>query len=90
MRSYYRGKRAVCYNQTWKRFSEKTLAMTCSTIDFKQLQGDAGAREGPLRVLDVACGTGLLLQSLVSHLPHVELYGVDESQEMLDQARLLL
>ena len=45
---------------------------------------------GPLRILDVACGTGYLLQKLASRLPHADLYGVDESEEMLAQACLLL
>ncbi len=88
MKTYYSGKYARSYNQSWKVFTEKTLAATRSTIDFTRLH-DA-AQNHPLRILDVACGTGLILQSLAALLPDAELYGIDESQEMLDQARALL
>ncbi len=39
------------------------------------------------RVLDVACGTGILLRRLLEELPGVEAFGVDASTEMLSQAR---
>ena len=42
------------------------------------------------RVLDVACGTGILLQRLLGQLPDVEAYGVDVSQDMLAQAQIAL
>lgn len=88
MKTYYTGKRAAFYNRTWKRFSEKTLAATCSAIDLAQLQEIARTRE--LRILDVACGTGLLLQWLANLIPQAKLYGVDESQDMLAQASQIL
>jgi ubiquinone/menaquinone biosynthesis C-methylase UbiE len=88
VKTYYSGKYARSYNQSWKVFSEKTLAATRSTIDFTRLR-DA-AQNHPLRILDVACGTGLLLQSFASLFPDAELYGIDASQEMLDQACALL
>ena len=90
MKTYYAGKYAASYNHTWKDFSSKTLANTCSVIDFARLQSVSISQERPVRVLDVGCGTGLLLQSLATYLPEAELYGVDESQDMLNQARLLL
>lgn len=80
----------MSYNRTWKTFSEKTLAATCSMIDLTRLWKAARARGCSPRILDVACGTGLLLQQLDHLIPQAELYGVDESQAMLDQARLLL
>ncbi|GCF11556.1 hypothetical protein KDI_51200 [Dictyobacter arantiisoli] len=67
----------------------RTLAHTCMAIDFSRLNA-AAEREYPVRILDIGCGTGLLLQSLAARLPRAELYGVDASQAMLDQARLLL
>ena len=42
------------------------------------------------RVLDVACGTGILLKQLIERLPDVEAYGVDASAEMLAQAHAAL
>ena len=42
----------------------------------------------PLRVLDVGCGTGLLLRELVDRLPNVlEIVGADPSPDMLRVAR---
>ncbi len=86
VRTYYTEKHALSYNRTWQTFSEKTLAATCSLIDLERLQA---VRDGQARILDVACGTGLLLQRLAHLIPQAELYGVDGSQAMLDQARLL-
>ncbi|GCE12387.1 class I SAM-dependent methyltransferase [Tengunoibacter tsumagoiensis] len=90
MKSYYVGKGAASYNRSWKTFSERTLAATSSTIDLTQLQELASTREVPLRILDVACGTGLLLQQFAILLPTAELYGLDASQDMLAQSHLLL
>ena len=42
------------------------------------------------RVLDVACGTGILLKQLLEQVPDVEAYGVDASADMLAQARAVL
>jgi SAM-dependent methyltransferase len=90
MITYHIGKRAISYNRTWKTFSEKTLAATCSSIDLTRLQKVAETRERSPRILDAACGTGLLLQMLAHLIPQAELYGMDESRDMLAQARLLL
>jgi ubiquinone/menaquinone biosynthesis C-methylase UbiE len=89
MRTYYTGKRATSYNRTWKTFSEKTLAATCSSIDLTRLQKVAETQERSPRILDAACGTGLLLQQFAHLIPQAELYGMDESRDMLAQARLL-
>jgi len=35
------------------------------------------------RVLDVGCGTGVLLKQLTEQFPEAELYGVDSSADML-------
>ena len=90
MKTYYNSKRAVSYNRTWRAFSEKTLAATCSVIDLTRLRNFDEKHFRVPRILDVACGTGLLLQQLARLIPHAELYGVDESGDMLAQARLLL
>ena len=89
MRTYYTKKRARSYNQRWKVFSEKTHAALSSIIDFAQLEEICKPREQPLRILDAACGTGLLLERLAHLIPGAELHGVDASEGMLAQARLL-
>ena len=48
-------------------------------------------RHGRLpRVLDVACGTGLLLKQLLARVPGMEAYGLDASADMLAQAQAAL
>ncbi len=42
------------------------------------------------RLLDVACGTGILLRRLLDQVPGAEAYGVDASEDMLTQARTAL
>ena len=42
------------------------------------------------RVLDVACGTGLLLKQLLAQVPGIEAYALDASAVMLAQARVAL
>ncbi|MGO8685817.1 MAG: class I SAM-dependent methyltransferase [Candidatus Dormibacteria bacterium] len=41
----------------------------------------------PGRVVDVGCGTGRLLQALLSRLPGAELIGIDPSEGMISVAR---
>jgi ubiquinone/menaquinone biosynthesis C-methylase UbiE len=88
MKTYYTKERAKTYNQHWKGFSVKTQATTRSVIDFTQLEKICHTREYPPRILDAACGTGLLLQQFAQRIPCAELYGVDASEGMLAQARL--
>ncbi|GLV56662.1 hypothetical protein KDH_35010 [Dictyobacter sp. S3.2.2.5] len=90
MSTYYQGKRATTYNRTWKTFSEKTLSATLEQIDKPGLYEKAKNQDQPVRILDVACGTGLLLQKLTQLFPQAELYGIDQSADMLDQASQLL
>jgi ubiquinone/menaquinone biosynthesis C-methylase UbiE len=90
MKTYYTQKRAQSYNQRWKVFSTKTHAAVFSAIDFTQVNKIYENSKRPLRILDAACGTGLLLERLSHLMPYAELYGVDESEGMLAQARLFL
>ena len=46
--------------------------------------------ERPLRLLDVACGTGHLLRMLGAALPQARLFGVDLSPHYISRARALL
>ncbi len=56
-------------------------------IDIAALQRVPEQLGRPARVLDVACGTGLLLKHLLERVPGMEAYGIDASADMLAQAR---
>ena len=90
MKTYYTEKHAAAYNRTWRTFLQKTLAATLSAIDVVSLGQRARTQERPLRLLDAACGTGLLLEQLSRLFPDAELYGIDASSAMLAQAAHLL
>lgn len=89
MKTYYTEARARSYNQTWRGFSEKTHSVVLALLESHQAQAEREPQQ-PLRILDFGCGTGLLLAKLARLYPEAELFGVDASQPMLDQARLLL
>jgi len=59
-------------------------------IDFAALCCVQEQLERPPRVLDVACGTGLLLKQVLEQVPDGEAYGVDASADMLAQAHTVL
>lgn len=59
-------------------------------IDVPALREVSERLERAPRVLDVACGTGILLQRLLAQWPGIEAYGIDASADMLAQARAAL
>ena len=90
MSKYYKGKQAFQYNTRWQSFNTRTLNETLATIDFTALCG-IKERQGRMpRVLDVACGTGILLKKLLAQVPDLEVYGLDASADMLAQAQAAL
>jgi ubiquinone/menaquinone biosynthesis C-methylase UbiE len=90
VKTYYSGEHAKNYNRTWATFSQKTHAVTLSLIDLAQVQHAASIAERAPRFLDVACGTGLLLERFAHLVSQAEVYGIDGSEEMLSQAQRLL
>jgi ubiquinone/menaquinone biosynthesis C-methylase UbiE len=86
LRSYYTGRPARYYNTLWRTYTRRTLAEVQAAIDFSALYGIPQRLGRSPRVLDVACGTGVLLKWLCEHIPGVEAYGVDASADMLEQA----
>jgi ubiquinone/menaquinone biosynthesis C-methylase UbiE len=90
MSRYYMGQRARNYNARWHTFNERTLGEAIASIDYAALRRVAERQGRPPRVLDVACGTGILLKELLGRVSGVEAYGVDASEDMLAQARAAL
>ncbi len=84
---YYSGSRARRYNRRWRAYTQKTLGVAMAMIDIAALQRVPEQLGRPARVLDVACGTGLLLKHLLERVPGMEAYGIDASADMLAQAR---
>ncbi len=90
MSTYYTGKRAQHYNTRWHTYTARTLEETKAIIDFGALRSVSERLGRRPQVLDVACGTGILLKQLLIQVPNIEAYGVDGSEDMLIQARMAL
>ncbi len=90
MSRYYKGKHAHHYNTRWLRFNTRTLNETLAMIDITALCNIQKEQGHLPRILDVACGTGLLLKNLLSQVSEMEVYGLDASADMLAEARLAL
>jgi len=90
MKTYYTGWRVRHYNQHWRTYTRKTLAAVMAMIDEARLRHVPEQQGRPPRVLDIACGTGVLLRQLIERLPDMEAYGVDASADMLAQAQGVL
>lgn len=71
------GKLAAHYDRRWSFYVEETLRKTLSRLAFEP--GES--------LLDVGCGTGVLLEALSISVPHAKLTGADPSPEMLEIAR---
>jgi ubiquinone/menaquinone biosynthesis C-methylase UbiE len=90
MNSYYTGRRARHYNTRWRTYTRRTVAEVLAMIDFAALRSVPERLGRPPRVLDIACGTGILLKELLERVPGIEVYEVDASADMLAQARIAL
>lgn len=87
MKNYYQGRHAQTYNIRWRTFTERTLEEVLPLLERRVFPPLLMQRSRPLRILDVACGTGILLKHIAEYIPDAELYGIDASQDMLQQAR---
>lgn len=83
MSAYYRGEGARFYDQRHQHFTERTLSETLAALDVKAHTDHAESQQRALRLLDVACGTGVLLSLLHERIPSAKLAGIDGSQDML-------
>lgn len=68
---------APVYDRLWAKYVGVTVRRTLHLL---RLRGDE-------RVLDVGCGTGVLLGALARTHPQLTLVGLDASPQMLDRAR---
>src|SRR5438552_19102754 len=87
MSRYYKGKRAQHYNTRWLRFNTRTLTETLAMIDITTHRSIREQQGRLPRMLDVDCGTGLLLKQLLAQVPDIEAYGSDASADMLAHTR---
>lgn len=74
-RVYARG--ATEYDARWSRYLDRTISRTVQAVP---------ARPGG-RLLDVGCGSGILLERLLDREPTLDASGADASPEMLEVAR---
>lgn len=75
----YRGWVATQYDTIWRAFTERMHAPVIAAVRPLLHPG--------ARVLDIGCGTGVLLAALHAIEPGLELVGMDGSEAMLAQAR---
>ena len=68
---------APVYDRRWDRYVRISVERAVSAV----------ALDGHERVLDVGCGTGVLLEELRRRHPGLELHGTDPSEGMLEIAR---
>jgi ubiquinone/menaquinone biosynthesis C-methylase UbiE len=87
MNSYYRGAHARHYNRRWHTFTERTLTRVLTLLEGETFLFAPASSHRKLHVLDVACGTGRLIELLSQRHPCLDAVGVDASQDMLTQAR---
>lgn len=87
---YHTGWYAQHYNKTWHDLIEKSMSETLAMVDCDALYNIPRQLGRRARVLDIACGTGILLERLYKYIPDIEAHGVDASEDMLAQARFTL
>lgn len=67
---------ARVYDDKWSFYIEASLQETLKRIDVHSCQ----------KLLDIGCGTGVLLETLRGKYPDIHLAGIDPTKEMLDIA----
>ena len=65
------------YDQRWRHYMKETLDRACRYVE----------GSGPLRLLDVGCGTGEFTRQLASRLPEATFVGVDPAPGMIEQTQ---
>lgn len=81
---------ARIYDAIWHNYTRKTLDCIWQALDTGKLEGKtsgSGAEDTPIRLLDLACGTGELERGLVCLSHRISIVAFDNSPQMLSQAR---
>ncbi|TVQ45134.1 MAG: methyltransferase domain-containing protein [Gloeocapsa sp. DLM2.Bin57] len=65
------------YDRRWSIYLDKSITKTLNLLHINP----------PKQILDLGCGTGLLLQALLARFPEAKLVGIDYSLEMLNIAK---
>ncbi len=63
------------------------VIMTSGYYDYEKIVNNLVTHEPLHRVLEIGCGTGLILEELAKRQPHVRIEGIDLTQPMLDIAQ---
>ena len=71
------------YDRRWRSYNKITVAKTLSL-----LQTEPTAKDQAL--VDIGCGTGLLLKIVSNSYPAIKLHGCDITPAMITKARLAL
>ena len=73
------------YDRRWSFYVNTTISETLQRL---QKHGVFSVKNTPnLKILDLGCGTGVLIEQLLSLLPLAEVCGIDPSAEMLNIAQ---
>ena len=65
------------YDSRWSFYVNATIGETLNRLEINQGE----------RILDLGCGTGVLIQRLLQVSPEIEIVGIDTSAEMLEIAK---
>ena len=76
------------YDRRWSFYINTTIIETINRLQKHQVLKTNPIEHNPnLKILDLGCGTGILIKKLLSLFPSAEVCGIDPSAEMLNIAR---
>lgn len=75
------------YDQWAKTYEDSKIQKVRNEIHHNLQDWISGAGIEPTRILDVGCGTGMLLHGLASRFPDAEAFGIDIAPSMIEEAK---